>query len=73
MDSRVRSLATLVVLGAVLLVAALWGWSAISEPFPEEAEGAGLRRREFAKGDRSPAATSPSASSTPGPGWGWRG
>lgn len=51
MDSRVRSLATLVALGAVLLVAALWGWSAISEPFPKEAKSPVCVDREFGKGD----------------------
>ena len=52
MDSRVRSVATLVALGAVLLLAALWGWSAISEPFPQEAKAPVCVDREFAKGDQ---------------------
>jgi len=51
MDRRVRSVATLVVLGVVLLLAALWGWSAISEPFPKEAKSPVCVKRDFAKGD----------------------
>jgi len=34
MDARLRSLVTLVALGVLLLVAALWGWSALTKPLP---------------------------------------
>ena len=47
-----RSLVTLAVLGVVLVLAAVWGWRAISEPFPQEAKPAVCVDREFAKGDR---------------------
>ncbi len=52
MDSRVRSLVTLGALGLVLVVAGLWGWSAISEPFPEDSRPPVCVDREFAKGDQ---------------------
>jgi hypothetical protein len=52
MDARVRSLATLIVLGLVLVLAAVWGWSAISEPFPEDSAPPVCVDREFAKGDQ---------------------
>jgi hypothetical protein len=52
MDARVRSLATLIVLGLVLLLAAVWGWSAISEPFPKDPAPPACVDREFAKGDQ---------------------
>ena len=51
MDSRVRSLVTLVVLGLGLALAGVWGWSAISEPFPKESSPPVCVDREFAKGD----------------------
>ncbi|MGH3347305.1 MAG: LytR C-terminal domain-containing protein [Nocardioides sp.] len=51
MDARVKSLLTLIGLGGLLLVAALWGWSAVSEPFPER-EGPGICvDRAYAEGD----------------------
>ncbi len=37
MDARLKSLVTMLGLGGLLLVAALWGWSAVNEPFPERA------------------------------------
>ena len=51
MSSHVRSLATLVVLALVLVLAAVWGWSAIRQPFPKESSPPPCRDREFAKGD----------------------
>ena len=51
MDARVRSLATLVVLVLVLVLAGVWGWSAIREPFPQESNPPPCLDREFAKGD----------------------
>ncbi len=51
MDSRVRSLVTLVVLGLVLVLAGVWGWSAIREPFPKESTPPVCVDREYAKGD----------------------
>jgi hypothetical protein len=51
MDSRLRSLVTLVVLGLALALAGVWGWSAISEPFPKESSPPVCLDRDFAKGD----------------------
>lgn len=34
MDARLRSLVTLAALGVLLLIAAVWGWSSLTEPFP---------------------------------------
>jgi hypothetical protein len=51
MSPRVRSLATLAVLGLVLLLAGVWGWSAISEPFPKESTPPVCVDREYARGD----------------------
>ena len=51
MDSRLRSLVTLVVLGLGLALAGVWGWSAISEPFPKESRPPVCVDRDFAKGD----------------------
>jgi hypothetical protein len=36
MSSALRSALTLAVLAGLVLVAALWGWSALTEPFPED-------------------------------------
>jgi hypothetical protein len=51
MDSRVRSLATLAALAGVLVIAGVWGWTAISEPFPQRSGRPVCVDREFAKGD----------------------
>lgn len=51
MDARLKSLVTLLGLGGLLLVAALWGWSAVSEPFPEREGPAVCVDRAFAQGD----------------------
>jgi len=51
MDSRLRSLVTLAVLGGVLALAAMWGWSAISQPFPQRERPPVCVEREVARGD----------------------
>jgi len=51
MARRLRTLLTLGALALVLVVAGLWGWSAISEPFPKEEEPPVCVDRDFAKGD----------------------
>lgn len=51
MEARLKSLVTLLGLGALLLVAALWGWAAVSEPFPEREGPAVCVDRTFAEGD----------------------
>lgn len=38
MTARLRSLVTLVGLGALLLLAAVWGWSSLTQPFPSTEE-----------------------------------
>jgi hypothetical protein len=38
MDARLRSLVTLATLGVLLFVAAVWGWAALTEPFPSNEE-----------------------------------
>ena len=35
MDARLKSLLTLAGLGLLLIVAATWGWSSLTQPFPE--------------------------------------
>lgn len=52
MGSRLRSLGTLLVLGVLLVVAAVWGWSALTEPFPERADPPLCVDHAFDKGDR---------------------
>ncbi len=51
MDRRVRSVITLAVLAVVLSFAGLWGWNAISEPFPKDPGPKVCVDREYAKGD----------------------
>jgi len=51
MDTRLKSLVTMLGLGALLLVAALWGWAAVSKPFPEREGPAVCVDRAFAEGD----------------------
>ena len=51
MDTRLKSLVTMLGLGALLLVAALWGWAAVSKPFPEREGTAVCVDRAFAEGD----------------------
>lgn len=38
MRAGARSLATLLVLGLILVLAAYWGWQAVTEPLPKQAE-----------------------------------
>lgn len=52
MDPRVKSLATLVGLAALLVVAAIWGWAALTQPFPERADPPVCVDHAFAEGDR---------------------
>lgn len=52
MGPRLRSLLTLLVLGLLLLVAAVWGWAALTEPLPEKAEPPVCVERSFEAGDR---------------------
>lgn len=51
MDARVRSFATLGVLALVLALAAVWGWSALSEPFPDRSGPPVCVQRDVARGD----------------------
>lgn len=52
MDARVKSLVTLTVLGLLLLLAGVWGISALTQPFPERASPAVCVDASFAQGDR---------------------
>jgi len=51
MDTHLKSIVTLLALGALLLLAALWGWAAVSKPFPEREGAAVCVDRAFAEGD----------------------
>jgi hypothetical protein len=51
MDARLKSLVTLLGLGGLLLIAALWGWSAATKPFPEREGPAVCVDYAFAQGD----------------------
>lgn len=51
MDTHLKSIVTLLGLGALLLLAALWGWAAVSKPFPEREGAAVCVDRAFAEGD----------------------
>ena len=52
MDSRVRSFATLTVLGLVLALAGVWGWRALSEPLPDRSGPPVCVDRDVARGDK---------------------
>lgn len=52
MEAHVKTLTTLAALAALLLVAAVWGWSAMTEPFPERAKPPICVERTIAKGDK---------------------
>ncbi|QBR92664.1 LytR C-terminal domain-containing protein [Nocardioides euryhalodurans] len=52
MEARARSIATLGVLSLLLVIGGVWGWSALTEPLPEEASTAVCEDREFGRGDR---------------------
>ena len=52
MQARVKSLATLVALGVLLVIAAAWGWNAATQPLPGRADPPICVDHTFAKGDR---------------------
>mgnify|MGYP006208616915 CR=1 FL=1 len=52
MNAAGRSAVTLGVLGLLVVVAALWGWSALTAPFPEQEEPPPCVDREVAAGDK---------------------
>ncbi len=52
MDPRLRSLLTLGGLGVLLAVAATWGLSALTQPFPGDDEPAVCTEQTFAEGER---------------------
>jgi hypothetical protein len=52
MDSRARTVATLGVLGLVLVIGAVWGWSAVTEPFPDRAAPPVCVDRQFDRGEK---------------------
>ena len=52
MDARVKSLLTLSVLGALLVVAGAWGISALTQPFPGDAEPQVCVDQQFTQGER---------------------
>ena len=52
MEPRLRTLATLAALGVLLLVAAVWGWSAMTAPFPQRAKPPVCVDRTIAQGDK---------------------
>lgn len=52
MRAGAKSAATLVVLGAVLFFGVIWGWSAVTEPFPEKIDLPVCEATPVAKGDK---------------------
>ncbi|MFC4785552.1 LytR C-terminal domain-containing protein [Nocardioides sp. MAHUQ-72] len=52
MRAGARSAATIGVLGVLLLVGALWGWSAMTEPFPGKADPALCEDQPVAEGEK---------------------
>jgi hypothetical protein len=52
MDSRLKSLLTLSVLGVLLVIGALWGLSAATQPFPGKADPPVCVDVPFTKGER---------------------
>lgn len=52
MDARLRSLLTLGVLGLLLVVAAAWGFSALTRPFPQDDGPSVCTDRTYAEGER---------------------
>lgn len=51
MDARLKSVVTLSSLGVLLIVGGLWGWSAMTEPFPKRSDPPVCVDHTFAKGD----------------------
>jgi hypothetical protein len=52
MEARLRSFATLGVLSLLLVIAGVWGFSAVTEPFPERSGPPICVDREFGRGER---------------------
>lgn len=52
MDPRIRSLVTLTTLGALLAVAAVWGWTALTTPFPSRERAPLCVDRTYDEGER---------------------
>ena len=52
MEARARSIATLGVLALILVIGAVWGWSAVTEPFPERAGPPVCVDRDYGRGDK---------------------
>lgn len=52
MRAGVKSAATLVVLGAVLFLGVIWGWSAVMSPFPEKIDLPVCEATPVHKGDK---------------------
>lgn len=51
-QARLRSAGTMVGLAVLLLIGVAWGWSAVSEPFPEGEEVATCSSTPVAKGEK---------------------
>ena len=52
MTAHLRTLATLAVLALLLVVGGLWGWNALSSPFPHKADAKKCVTIQLGKGDR---------------------
>ncbi len=58
MSAGLRSALTLAVLALLVLVGALWGWAAFTEPFPETSPSRSARTPPSTPGPRSAATRS---------------
>lgn len=52
MRAGVRSTATMAALCSILLLGAMWGWSAVTEPFPGKVDAPVCEAKAVAKGDK---------------------